>query len=81
MKYSRRYAYYFHVKQVELLDRSQLLRRAGEDIPSPQAKLKLEWIIFYHTVGKGNALLTAKHFGINPIKHCISGRRDLTKKI
>ena len=66
MKYSRRYAYYFHVKPVEALDKSQLLRKTGEDVLSPQAKLKLEWIIFYHTVGKGNALLTAKHFGINP---------------
>ena len=66
MKYSRRYAYYFRTKPVEVIDKSQLLRRSGEGILSPEAKLKLEWIIFYRTVGKGNALLTAKHFGINP---------------
>lgn len=66
MKYSRKYAYYFRTKPIETLDKFQLLRRTGEDILSPQAKLKLEWIIFYHTVGKGNAFLTAKHFGINP---------------
>jgi transposase InsO family protein len=31
---------------------------------SEKAQLKLEWIIFYHTVGKRNSTDTAKHFGI-----------------
>lgn len=31
---------------------------------SPQGQLRLEWIIFYYTVGKGNVTLTARHFGI-----------------
>jgi len=29
-----------------------------------KAQLKLEWIIFYHTLGNHNATLTAHHFGI-----------------
>jgi putative transposase len=42
-----------------------LLRRLGREKLSPTAQLKLEWIIFYHTVGGENARNTAKHFGIN----------------
>ncbi len=30
------------------------------------AQLKLEWIIFYHTIASKNALKTARHFAINP---------------
>jgi len=82
MKYSRKYAYYFKTKPIETLDRFQLLRKTGEDVLSPQAQLKLEWIIFYHTVAKDNAIKTAKHFGINPKTfHKWKGRfneRDLT---
>jgi len=48
------------------IDRWQLLRSLGRDKLSLAAQLKLEWIIFYQTIGKGNARLTAKHFGINP---------------
>jgi len=66
MKYSRKYAYYFSTKPLEEMNKLQLLRKIGEDTLSPVAKLKLEWIIFYYTVGEGNALKTAKHFGINP---------------
>lgn len=29
------------------------------------ARMRLEWIIFYHTVGKKNAVATALHFGIS----------------
>ena len=31
---------------------------------SSSARLRLEWFIFYYTVGKQNGTLTAKHFGI-----------------
>jgi transposase len=31
---------------------------------SQKAQLRLEWIVFYRTVGKENATFTAKHFGI-----------------
>jgi putative transposase len=33
---------------------------------SPQAKERLEWMIFYHTIGKENARFTASYFGITP---------------
>lgn len=33
---------------------------------SDKAKLKIEWIIFYETVGNHDAYVTAKHFGIVP---------------
>lgn len=56
--------YFFKGKDIPDIDRWQLLRLRGKDI-SPKAQLKLEWIIFYQTVGKENALLTAKHFGIS----------------
>ncbi len=32
---------------------------------SPQAKQRLEWLIFYYTVGKKNAKLTASYFNIS----------------
>jgi putative transposase len=47
-------------------DRWSLLREIGKETLSSEAQLKLEWIIFYNTVGKENAVKTAKHFGINP---------------
>ncbi len=58
--------YFFKWKEIPTLDSWQLLRLRGKDILTPQAQLKLEWIIFYHTSGKGNAIKTAAHFGINP---------------
>lgn len=47
-------------------DKWILLRKLGKDKLTPQAQLKLEWIIFYYTVSKENARKTARHFGINP---------------
>lgn len=32
---------------------------------SASACLRLEWIIFYHTVGGGNVTYTASHFGLS----------------
>jgi transposase InsO family protein len=32
---------------------------------SPQAKQRLEWLIFYHTVGKRNAKFTASYFAVS----------------
>ena len=58
--------YFFKGKDIPDINKWQLLRLRGKDTLSEKAKLKLEWIIFYHTVGEENALLTAKHFGINP---------------
>ena len=58
--------YFFKGKEIPDVNKWQLLRLRGKDTLSEKAKLKLEWIIFYQTIGKGKALLTAKHFGINP---------------
>ncbi len=58
--------YFFQPKEIPAVDPWQLLRLRGKKILSEKAQLKLEWIIFYHTVGKRNARFTALHFGINP---------------
>ncbi|TAL59885.1 MAG: helix-turn-helix domain-containing protein, partial [Bacteroidetes bacterium] len=58
--------YFFKDKEIPDIDKWQLLRLRGKDALSEKAQLKLEWIIFYHTLGGSNALFTAKHFGINP---------------
>lgn len=42
----------------------QHLREEGRKKLSPLAQLKLEWVIFYHTLGKRNAKATATHFSI-----------------
>ncbi|MGH2638278.1 MAG: integrase core domain-containing protein [Rhabdochlamydiaceae bacterium] len=53
-------------KRLSPINKWQLLREVGKDTLSAAAQLKLEWIIFYHTVGRRNARQTAYHFGINP---------------
>lgn len=58
--------YYFKQKPIVIAKKWQLLREVGKQQVSSEAQLKLEWMIFYHTVGKGNARDTAKHFGITP---------------
>lgn len=45
-------------------DRWGILRKQVADLPV-EVNLRLEWIIFYETVGKRNVVLTAKHFGIS----------------
>jgi transposase InsO family protein/transposase-like protein len=57
---------YFPRRRQEYLDRWERLRRVGRDNLTPSAQLRLEWIIFYHTVGRKNARTTATHFGISP---------------
>src|SRR3990167_5414504 len=42
----------------------EALRRRSKKEISMSAQLKLEWIIFYHTLGKKNATQTAAQFGI-----------------
>jgi transposase InsO family protein len=64
--YRRKHDYFFHAKEIPVIDQWQLLRLRGKGTLSSKAQLKLEWIIFYQTVGKENASLTARHFGINP---------------
>lgn len=62
---SKKLGYSFKVKTIKLPDKWTLLRKVGRDTLSPAAKLKLEWIIFYHTVGKEQVKATASHFGIS----------------
>lgn len=50
---------------VHVPDKWTLLRRIGQDTLSIHAQLKLEWIIFYHTVGNKQVKSTASHFGIS----------------
>lgn len=58
--------YYFESKPNEIPKKWILLRSVGKDTLSLKAQEKLEWIIFYHTIAKKNALATASYFGINP---------------
>ncbi|MEX2012855.1 MAG: integrase core domain-containing protein, partial [Candidatus Levyibacteriota bacterium] len=57
---------YFAQKPLPVIDPWQYVREQGKKLLSTHAQLKLEWIIFYHTIGGKHALSTAKHFGINP---------------
>lgn len=57
--------YFFPRKHLPFKGKWQLLREVGKDILSLSAQLRLEWIIFYQTVGKENSKLTASHFGIS----------------
>jgi len=57
--------FYFPSKDKPLPDKWNILRGFAKKKLSSDAQIKLEWIIFYHTVGKLNAKATAKHFGIS----------------
>lgn len=57
--------YFFPAKPLDIPEQWMLLRRVGQDTLSLPAQLKLEWIIFYHTVGSEDATKTAGHFGIS----------------
>lgn len=63
---NKKHAFYIRSKPVKIPTRWGLLRRLGKEKLSAAAQLKLEWIIFYYTVGKKKAAPTARHFGINP---------------
>src|SRR3989338_1989247 len=45
-------------------DRSGILRKEAANLPL-EARLRLEWRIFFETVGQRNTSRTAKHFGIS----------------
>jgi len=55
---------YFKAKRLSLETNWQYLRIQGKKKLSLQAQLKLEWIIFYNTVGDHKAKSTYTHFGI-----------------
>ena len=48
-----------------LLSRYDRWRRIAARRLSSQARLRLEWMIFYETVGRSHATRTASHFGIS----------------
>src|SRR5258708_1078305 len=56
--------YFIKPKDPVIPDKWSLLRNLGRKTISAEARLKLEWIIFYHTQSGKNAKETAKHFGI-----------------
>lgn len=58
-------AYFKVQKKVIIPDKWMLLRKVGRVKLSLAAQLKLEWIIFYNTVGKQDATLTASQFSIS----------------
>ena len=55
------YKYYIRPKEVKIPTKWELIRSVGRKAQSDKAQLKLKWIIFYHTRGKGSATDTAKH--------------------
>ena len=57
--------YYLKPKKIQLLGKYQRWRKRAEIIHlSTKARLRLEWIIFYHTIAKGNANTACEHFSI-----------------
>lgn len=71
---------YFKSHDEKLPDKWNLLRKFGRKELSLDAQLKLEWIIFYHTISSENAKATAEHFGISrKTFHKWLGRFDETR--
>jgi len=56
--------YYLIGKPIARVDKFNLWRGIAKKKLSSKAQLRLEWIIFYQTIGEKNATKTAKHFGI-----------------
>lgn len=56
--------YYFQSKNPHIDEKWTLLRNVGKKILSLEAQKKLEWIIFYHTIGGEKKIVTASYFGI-----------------
>lgn len=52
-------------KEISLPSKWDLIRMVGQKSLSEKAQLKLEWMIFYYTIGGKNAKETAKHFGLS----------------
>lgn len=55
---------YFKQKPIVPKSGWNYYRSRGKKLLTLNAQLKLEWIIFYHTVGNKNVTKTAVHFGI-----------------
>ncbi|MDP2672041.1 MAG: integrase core domain-containing protein, partial [Candidatus Daviesbacteria bacterium] len=65
MRKAIQYQKTLRANSVHATDKWTLLRSLGKDNLSLSAQLKLEWIIFYHTVGNKKVQATASHFGIS----------------
>jgi len=58
--------YFFKRKPIVQKDRCELWRGVAALLSfATQERLRVEWMVFYYTVGKENAALTAKHFAIS----------------
>ncbi|MFW0861950.1 MAG: hypothetical protein AAGT88_07715, partial [Dethiobacter sp.] len=58
--------YFFKSKPIVLKDRYEQWRGVADLLVlTTQERLRVEWMVFYHTAGKENATLTAKHFSIS----------------
>ncbi len=58
--------YFFKRKPIVLKDRHERWRGVADLLGfTTQERLRVEWIVFYHTATKENATLTAQHFGIS----------------
>lgn len=63
----KRHSYYIKPKPIVLLSKYERWRKIAKSKNlSRQARLRLEWIIFYETKAKNNGRLTCRHFGIAP---------------
>ena len=62
---SNKWQYALPPKPTVLKDKWSRIRQIGQDQLSPAAQLKLEWMIFYFTVGKQSATVTSTHFGVS----------------
>jgi len=57
---------YFPVQHYSTIpEKWMLLRKLGKDMLSSKAQEKLEWLIFYYTIGKENATYTANYFSVS----------------
>ena len=58
--------YFFKRKPVAHKSRQELWREVAKLAKlSAQERLRVEWMVFYYTVGKENAAITARHFDIS----------------
>jgi transposase InsO family protein len=58
--------YFFKRKPAVQKDRYETWRGVADLLGfKAQERLRVEWMVFYYTVGKENATLTAQHFGIS----------------
>ena len=61
--------YLLRCEPLQLLNQYDRWRKQAKLVSlSPNAQMRLEWLIFYNTAGKRNASKTSKHFGVSRSK-------------